>query len=56
MREKTFDDENSRFGVNDRGEISPCGYMHGELGVARLIDAVPRNDAAPGISYGVRHT
>lgn len=24
------------------------GYMHGELGVARLIDAVPRNDAAPG--------
>lgn len=45
---ETFGDENSLFGVNDRGEISRRGYMHGELGVARLIDAVLRNDAAPG--------
>ena len=29
-------------------KFSPCSYMYGELGVARLIDAVPRNDAAPG--------
>lgn len=31
---RKFDDKNSRFGINDRGEISPC-YMHSELGVSR---------------------
>lgn len=28
---ETFGDENSLFGVNDRGEISRRGYMHGKL-------------------------
>ncbi|KAH0956581.1 hypothetical protein HN011_004208 [Eciton burchellii] len=48
---KAFRDENSRLGVNDRGEISLC-TLHGTArnSVSRLIDAVPRNDAAGSVT------
>jgi len=48
---KAFRDENSRLGVNDRGEISLC-TLHDTArnSVSRLIDAVPRNDAAGSVT------